>query len=127
MFVRLYKAASFSEIPEICEICEIRVRKPITNLLPITYYLQHVFWTLRLIRSILSLQQHRSTLQAFQAMPLASLYVQYNTPRHHVNRIHEVAILVIEILLKVSTNAYASLRCTLMSVYRHHRSWLQRI
>ena len=32
MFARLYKAASFSEIPE---ICEIRVRKPITrNLLP---------------------------------------------------------------------------------------------
>ncbi len=74
----------------------------------------------RLVWSILCLQQHRSTLQALQAVPPTLLYIQNNSARHHIYGISENAILIIEVFLKMPTNANTRLRSSLMPVYWHH-------
>ena len=87
----------------------------------------HLILFQRLVRSILGFQQHRPALQALQTMPLILLYIQHNPTRHHIYGICKIALFIIEVLLKMPTNANTRLRSVFMSVSRHHRPWLQRI
>lgn len=87
--------------------------------------LPYLIFFQRPVRPILRLQQNGSRFKALQAMPLSFLYIQHHTTRHHINSLNKPPIRVIEILLKVPTDANTSLRRSLMSVDRHHGSWLK--
>lgn len=71
----------------------------------------------RPICPIFRLQQHRPTLQALQTMPLSSFYIQDYPTRNHINRLRQHTMLIIEILLKVSSNTDASLGAILLPMY----------
>ena len=81
----------------------------------------------RPIRPILTLKQHRATLQTLQTMPLSLLYIQHNPTRNHVNCLNQSSLRVVEILLKMPENAYTGLARTIVPMYRHHNPWLQGI
>ena len=66
--------------------------------------IQNVLIIQRLPRPVLALQQHRSTLQAFQAVPLPGRDIDERPAGDHVNGLGQLAILIIEVFLEMPAN-----------------------
>ena len=68
--------------------------------------IQDVFLSQRFPRPVLALQQHRTTFQAFQAVPLPCWDIDEHPAGDHVDGIGQSALLVIEVFLEMPTQAH---------------------
>ena len=89
--------------------------------------IQDVFLSQRFPRPVLALQQHRATLQAFQAVPLSGRDVNERPAGDHVDGIGQPALLVIEVFLEMPPQAHNSLGSCPVPMDGKHRSGLNRI
>ena len=78
-------------------------------------------------RPVLALQQHRATLQAFQAVPLTRWDIDESPARDHIDGIGQPALLVIEVFLEMPTQAHHRLGGGPVPMDGKHRSRLDGI
>lgn len=96
-------------------------KKPIhlsVSISPVPYFIL----LQRMIGTILRLKQNSSTLEAFQAMPLAFFYIKNSTTRYHIYGVSEITCFIIKIFFKMATNTNARFRRALVSMDRDIRS-----
>ena len=89
--------------------------------------IQDVFLSQRFPRPVLALQQHRATLQAFQAVPLTGRDVNERPAGDHVDGIGQPPFLVIEVFLEMPPQAHNSLRSCPVPMDGQDRSRFDRI
>lgn len=77
-----------------------------------------------LIRAVFGFQENGAAFEAFQAVPLANRDVNDGAPREHVDGVGQVAVVIVEVLHKMSPHTKAGLRRTQMPVYGHICTWL---